>query len=231
MFENLQYRSQGMRKIASVYDEQAISNRKQEEKALSFSSLSPMESETIFSKMASDVSELRKDSMEKRANTASNPFELFSQTKQYISKKLGISGESAHDFASTVVQRAEDLQQTHGGELPNVITGIIDNMDRNVIQQQIGALPMRRLTQKQVEEMIEHRLLKEAGMDSYRAEYYKRMIVQQARNFLTTYRNKELADIANAVFDVLIENHDFDLVKNFSTSDRLKNELTHFLNQ
>lgn len=219
----------GLSKVASVYDRQGISNRVKEEKALSFSSLAPFESEAIINTMKKEAAELNSIGLDKQANILSNPFEAFGHAKYYISSKLGLTDEVAHDLASSVVARAQDLQQLHGGEVNQMISGIVDHMNPDEVHSRVGAAPMRKMSPNEVEELIKERLIEQLQMTAYQADQFKKIVVQQARNMLTQYRGYDLAKISEAIVNVLIEHQDASIAYGISTSDRLRAEVEFHL--
>lgn len=216
-------------KIANIYDKQAISNRIQETKDLTFSNLVPSESEAVISTIKKEANELEEMGLMKSANVLSNPFEAFGHAKHYISSKLGLQSDAAHDLASSVVTKAQALQEDHGGEVQNMIRGIVDNFDKEEIQARVGALPMRKATVNEVEEDVKERLMQQFQMSAYQADQFKKIIVTQARNLLTQYRTHNLTQIAYAIISVLETNQDISLAYNISTSDRLRKEVEQAL--
>ena len=95
--------SSPMAKTASIYEKQAMSNRREETKSLAFSSLAPFESEAIIQTIQKEARELDGQHIEKAAAPLASPFEHFRAAKNYIASKLGLADESAHDLASSVV--------------------------------------------------------------------------------------------------------------------------------
>lgn len=223
----------GFSKVASIYDQQGVSNRAVEEKELSFSSLTPSESEVIMGVMKKEATALNGFSLEKRANVVGSPFEVFGQAKNYIASKLGINDEIAHDLASSVVARAQDLQQVTGGDMGAMVSGIVDQMNPQDVQQRIGASasPMRKMSPNEVEEMIKERLIDQLQMTAYQADSFKKIIIQQAKNLLTQYRAYDLPKIAIAIVNVLVEHQDASIAYGISTSERLKKEIEFKLAQ
>lgn len=221
----------GFSKIASIYDQQGTSNRVQEEKELSLSSLTPSESEVVIGTMRKEAAELDNLSIEKKANAIGSPFEIFGHAKSYIASKLGINSETAHDLASSVVARAQDLQQLHGGELEPMITGIVDQMNPQEVQERVGAMPMRPLSPNELEESIKQRLIEQLQMSAYQADQFKKIVVQQAKNLSIQYRTYKLQQIANAIINVLVEHQDASIAYGISTSELLKQEIEHQLTQ
>lgn len=217
-------------KTASVYEQKGKSNRGVEKtRELSFSSLTPSQSEAIVSTIKKEAAELDEMSIEKKANVLSNPFEAFGHAKHYISSKLGIHGDAVHDLASSVVTKARGMQEQHGGEIGEMITGIVDHMDQDEVRSRVGASPMRKKTVSEVEEIVKLRLIEQFQMTAYQADQFKKIVIQQARNLLTQYRTHNLDQIAHAIIGVLVSHQDISLAYNISTSDRLRKEVEYQL--
>lgn len=221
----------GFDKIASIYDQQGVSNRVQEEKELSFSSLTPSESESIIGTMKKEAAELDNLSLEKKAGVIGSPFEVFGHAKAYIASKLGINSETSHDLAQSVVARAQDLQQLHGGDIETMITGIVDQMNPQEVQDRVGAVPMRPFSPNELEEHIKQRLIEELQMTAFQADQFKKIIVQQAKNLLVQYRAYKQQQIADAIINVLVQHQDASIAYGISTSGLLKQEIEHQLTQ
>jgi hypothetical protein len=228
---SVQRKVDGFNKIASVYDQQGISNRGAEGKELSFSSLTPSESEAVLGVMKKEASELDALPIEKKANVVGSPFEIFGQAKNYIQSKLGITDEVAHDLTSSVVARAQDLQQATGGQLGDMVTGIVDQMNPQDVQQRIGAVPMRNMSPNELEELIKERLIEQLQMSAYQADSYKKIVIQQAKNLLVQYRTHNLTQISLAIVAVLVEHQDPSVVYGISTNERLRKEIEFKLTQ
>lgn len=224
-------RNANMDKVASVYDRQGVSNRAEKAKELSFSALPSYQSEVILDVMNKEASAVSQVSIEKTANVLSNPFEAFGQAKYYISSKLGIQEDIAHDLASSVVGRAQDLQQTYGGDIQPMITGIVDHLDPQQIQAKTGVAPTRKSSPGEIEEMVKGRLIQELRMTAHQADQFKKIVMQQARNLTTQLRAHDLARIASAIVDVLVEHGDPSQVYSITSSSLLKNEVGLKLNQ
>lgn len=210
-----------LEKIASVYDKMSVSNRVKEEKELSFSSLTPFESEGVFSIMRKQASELEQQGMEKQAN----PFEVFGGAKHYISSKLGVGDDMAHNLASTVLSRAQDLQNIYGGNVDDMVTGIVDNMDKNEIHSRLGVVPMRPLSPQETEDAVEHQLMEAFQLSAVNVAHYKKNVMDQARNLSVLHRQNDISDIAAAIIKVLVDHQDVTLVNNISSSAALKKEV------
>jgi hypothetical protein len=217
-------------KTASIYDKQGISNRAVEEKSFSFSSLPSYQSEAILNIMRKEAAELSTD-FDKTANLNQSPFEMFGMAKNYIASKLGFAPDMAHDLASSVVARGQDLQKEHGGQLGDMVKGIVDQMDPNQIQQRMGARPMRSQSPNEVEESVKDRLMKEMPMSSHQADLCKKIVLQQARNLTVQYRNKSLAQICDAIVEVMLQHRDASIAYGISSSERLRPEIETHLNQ
>lgn len=222
--------SSSFSKVASIYDKQSISNRVTEEKPLTFSSLAPFESEAVLSVMQKEAEVLDSMEIEKEAAGISSPFEHFKTAKNYISSKLGLADDSAHDLASSVVGRAQDLHEQVGGDLEHVIGGIVDSMDKVDIQNRVGAVPMRTSSPNEVEEHVKVRLIEEMQLSSFQAESVTKSVMTQARNLTTKFRQSDLAHISNAIVDVLVNHQDTSVVYGLVASDRLVAEVESHLN-
>lgn len=222
--------SSPLSKVASIYDKQAISNRVREEKSLSFSTLTPFESEAILSTIQKEAKELESAGLDKKATTVASPFEHFKNAKNYIASKMGLADDSAHDLASSVVGKAQELHQDVGGELEQVIGGIIDNMDRGEIQSRTGAMPMRKSSPNEIEEYAKMRLMEEMQLSSFQADQITKSVMTQARNLITRFRMNDTGELADAIVDVLVNHQDVSLVYSISSSDRLVAEVESQLN-
>jgi hypothetical protein len=220
-------------KIASVYDRMGVSNRVVEKsRVLSFSTTPAHESEVILNHMRKEAAELALfETMNKTANLNQSPFEMFGMAKNYIASKLGFAPDMAHDLASSVVARGQDLQKEHGGQLGDMVKGIVDQMDPNQIQQRMGARPMRSQSPNEVEESVKDRLMKEMPMSSHQADLCKKIVLQQARNLTVQYRNKSLAQICDAIVEVMLQHRDASIAYGISSSERLRPEIETHLNQ
>lgn len=216
-------------KVASIYDRQSISNRGEEEKQLRISSLPPMDEESILSKMATDAKLLDDTEIDKQATVLTNPFDAFGHAKHYIASKLGVQDELAHDLASSVLGKAEELRNAHGGEINEMVTGIVDHMDKGEIESRTGVAPMRSSSPQELEEMIEDVLTKEFQLTSYQAETHKKIIIQQARNLSTIHRNVTLEQLCVAILAILEQHGDISIAPSISTSNRLKDEIAQQL--
>lgn len=218
-----------MNKTASVYDRMAQSNRGMEKRALHFPSLPPHQSEDILSVLKKEAEILDGLSMQKEASIMNSPFELFGNTKQYVSSKLGLDNEIAHELTSSVLNKAKHLQEVHGGEIEAMVSGIVDQIDPASIEAKVGAYPMRKSSPNEVEEMVKQRLMEQMQLSSYQADQFKKIVVSQARNLSTGFRQYEIVDIAGAIVRVLVEHQDISVAYNISTSDRLRSEVEHHL--
>lgn len=216
-----------LEKIASVYDKMSVSNRVKEEKELSFSSLAPFESEGVFSIMRKQASELEQLGMEKQAN----PFEVFGGAKHYIASKLGVGDDMAHNLASTVLSRAQDLQNVYGGNVNDMVTGIVDNMDKNEIHSRLGVVPMRPMSPQETEDAVEQQLMNAFQMSAANVPHYKKNVMDQARNLSVLHRGNQISEIAAAIIQVLVNHQDVTLVNNISSSAQLKKEVEAILAQ
>jgi hypothetical protein len=216
-----------LEKIASVYDKMSVSNRVKEEKPLSFSSLSPFESEGIFSSMQKQAEELEQLGLEKKAN----PFEQFGNAKHYISSKLGVGDEMSHNLASTVLTRAQDLQNMYGGDVDDMVTGIVDNMDKDEIHSRLGAVPMRPMSPQETEDEVENMLMQGFQLTAANVAHYKKNVMDQARNLAILHRQNTISEIATSIIKVLVDHLDVTLVNNISSSAQLKKEVEANLSQ
>jgi hypothetical protein len=169
--------------------------------------------------------------MEKKANVIGSPFEVFGHAKSYIASKLGVADEVAHDLASSVVARAQDLQGLHGGEIEPMITGIVDHMNPQEVQDRVGAVPMRPMSPNELEESIKEQLMEQLQMTAFQADQFKKIVIQQAKNLSIQYRTRKLQEIANAIINVLVEHQDASIAYGISSSDRLKKEIEFKLTQ
>lgn len=217
-------------KVASIYEKQSESNRVKEEKKLNFSALSPFESEAILNTIQKEANELDAIEIDKQAAVVASPFEHFKTAKNYIASKLGLADESAHDLASSVVGRAQDIHQQVGGDVENVIGGIVDNMDVKEIQSRIGAIPMRKASPNEIEEHVKLRLIEEMQLSSFQADTVTKSVLTQARNLSTRLRKFDTGQIANAIVDILVNHQDTSIVYSISSSDRLVSEIEDQLN-
>ena len=220
-----------MAKTASVYEKQAMSNRREEDKSLVFSSLAPFESEAIIQTIQKEARQLEGDHFEKTAAPLASPFEHFRTAKNYIASKLGLADESAHDLASSVVARAETFTRDHGEDMTAAIGGIIDSMEPLDIQQRVGALPMRQASQNETEEQVKTRLIEELQLSSFQADQITKSVMAQVKNLTTQFRNATNDEIANAVVNVLVNHQDTSVVYSISSSARFKAEVETYLNQ
>lgn len=216
-----------MEKVASVYDKMSVSNRVSQEKTLSFSSLSPFESEAILSSMGKQAEELKELELEKKAS----PFDLFGNAKQYISSKLGVTNDLSHDLASTVLGKAQDLQNIYGGDVGDMVTGIVDNMDKGQIHQHLGVAPMRPSSSEETEQGVEQMLMQSFQLPASQVAHYTKNVMQQARNLAILHRQNDISEIAQAIIQVLVDHQDITLVNNISSSAALKKEVQGHLAQ
>lgn len=216
-------------KTASVYDKQGISNRGKEEKSLSFSSLSPYESESILSVLKKEAAALDAMELNKEAANIASPFDTFKTAKNYIASKLGVGDDHAHALASGVVGKAQELQKDIGGDLENVVGGIIDSMDAVEVQNRIGAFPMRKSSPIEVEEHIKVRLMEELQLSSFQADQVTKSVVTQARNLSTRFRSEEVGLIADAIVSVIVNHQDVSLVYGIASSEWLVAEVESHL--
>lgn len=220
-------------KVASVYDQLGKSNRVVEKsRVLSFSSTSSHEADVILNQMRKEAAELAlEETLNKSANLNQSPFEMFGMAKNYIASKLGMAPDMAHDLASSVVARGQDLQKEHGGELGSMVKGIVDNMDPNAIQSKMGARPMRNQSPNEIEDNVREKLTQQMGMSAHQADICKKIVLQQARNLVIQYRHKSLAQISDAIVDVMIAHHDASVAYGISSNERLRAEIEMHLNQ
>lgn len=218
-------------KIASVYDKQGISNRVvNKSRILSFSSLSPHDSQDILGVMRKEAETLYTE-FQKTAHLNSSPFEMFGVAKSYIASKLGMAPDMAHDLASNVVTKAQELQKEHGGDLGEMVQGIVDHMDPNAIQQRMGARPMRSQSPNEIEDSVKDRLMAEMHMSAHQADLSKKIVLQQARNLSIQYRSKSLAQISSAIVDVMVQHNDASVAYGISSSERFRKEIEMHLEQ
>lgn len=220
-------------KTASVYDKMGISNRViNENRVFSFSSTPSHEAEVILNQMRKEASELAlEETMNKSANLNQSPFEMFSVAKNYIASRLGMAPDMAHDLASSVVAKGQDLQSQHGGELGDMVKGIVDNMDPTAIQQKMGARPMRNQSPNEIEDNVKEKLMQGMAMSAHQADICKKIVLQQARNMIIQYRQKSLAQISDAIVDVMIAHHDASVAYGISSNERLRSEIEMHLEQ
>lgn len=210
-----------LEKIASVYDKMSVSNRVKEEKVLSFSSLTPFESEGVFSTMKKQAEELEQLGVEKK----SDPFEEFGNAKHYISSKLGVGDEMSHNLASSVLSKAQGLQNQYGGNVNDMVTGIVDNMDKGEIHTRLGVIPMRPMSPQETEDAVEQQLMQAFQLSAANVAHYKKNVMDQARNLSVLHRQNEISDIATAIIKVLADHQDITLVNNISSTSSLKKEV------
>lgn len=211
-----------------MYDLKGISNRGAKREPLSFSQLSPMDTNDILATMKKEASALSSE-MTKEATVLSNPFEAFGHAKYYISSKLGLGDETAHDLASSVVGKAMELQELHGGELGQMITGIVDHMPADQVQARVGALPRRKMSTSEIEEMIKVLLIEQMQMSAYQADQFKKIVLTQARNLSTQFREYDLEQLSKAVVSVLVDHQDASIAYGLSSTDRLREEVKYHL--
>lgn len=217
-------------KVASVYEKQAQSNRIVEEKPLSFSTLSPHESNTILDLMEKDACVLRESGFEKKAAfNFSTPFDQFRTAKNVITNKLGLGDDAAHDLASGIVGKAQRLHEEVGGDIEPIITGIVDNIDVNEIERRIGAIPMKRRSTQDTEEHVKLRLMEEMQLSAFVADQMTRSVMQQVKNLGTKFRGSSSEQIANAIVDLLVNYQDTSIVYGISSNSVLLKELEHNL--
>ena len=217
-------------KTASIYDRQSISNRQAIEKELTFSNLSPYESESILNVMKKEASELESMGLEKKAAGLASPFEYFRNTKALISSKLGLSDDVAHDLSSSIVGRANSLQDEVGGELEPIIGGIIESIDPQEVQNKVGVVSMRKSSPNEIEEHLKMRLTEEMQLSAFQADNVVKNIMAQARNLSTQFRQHDTMKIADAIMDVIVNHQDISVVYNMSSSQRLVKEVESQLN-
>ena len=181
--------------------------------------------------MKKEAAELEKAGLEKKAAGVASPFEYFRNTKALVASKLGLSDDMAHDLSSSIVGRANSLQDEVGGELEPIIGGIIDSIDPTEVQNKIGVMPMRKSSPNEIEEHLKMRLTEEMQLSSFQAENVVKNIMAQARNLSTHFRQNDTMQIANAIMDVIVNHQDVSLVYNMSSSGRLVKEVESQLTQ
>lgn len=218
-----------LEKTASIYDLQGVSNRVKEEEPLAFSSLAPYESESITSVLEKEAGLLEEQELEKSAANATNPFEAFGTARHYLRNKFGLAEDSAHDLASSVVSKANAIQDEHGVELADAVVGIIDSMDEKQVLNQTGVVPKRIDTNETIEGEVKQRLMDELQLTAFQSDQLKKNVVQQARNLSTQFRHSPTKDIALAIVNVLVEHQDISLVYNISSSPHLVEEVGYQL--
>lgn len=220
-------------KTASIYDKMGVSNRVFEKsRVLSFSTIPAHESEVILNLMRKEATELAlEETLNKRANLNQSPFEMFSVAKNYIASRLGMAPDMAHDLASSVVAKGQDLQNEHGGELGDMVRGIVDNMDPTAIQEKMGARPMRSQSPNEIEDNVKDKLMQQMPMSAHQADLCKKIVLQQARNMTIQYRSKSLAQISDAIVDVMLAHHDSSVAYGISSNQRLRTEIEINLNK
>ena len=216
-----------MNSFRNVYEQQEVSNRLIEKKAFAFQSLPSYQAEAILEKMAEDAK--RVQGLEKEAAVLSNPFEAFGHAQTYIASKFGLQRELAHDLASSVVGKAKGLRAEHGGELSDMITGIVDHMNPDEVRNKVGAEPIRTHSPGELKEHVKMRLVEEMSMSSYQADQFKEIVLTHARNLITIFRPHSLLDITNAILDIVVNYQDSSLIYSFTSSASLKDEVRHRL--
>lgn len=219
-----------LEKVASIYDKQAISNRVVEEKPLSFSSLSPSEASAVVNLMKKEAEVLDGLELDKKADTHSSPFDRFALARHTVISQLGISGDAADDLASSVLVKAEEIQNGHGGELDNIISGIVEHMDSSEIKRRTGAMPMRHVSRKKTEEKMRLRLINEMGLSAHQADQMKKVVSQQARDLSTLHRQYSFAELCDAIINVIVEHDDTSIAYGMASNERLRDEIKYQLN-
>lgn len=229
----IQRKDNPFEKVASVYDRLGRSNRVVEKnRVLSFSSLPAQGAEIILNQMKKEAAELTlEETMNKKAELNQSPFEMFGVAKNYIASKLGMAPDMAHDLASSVVAKGQELQNQHGGELGDMVKGIVDNMDPTQVQQRMGARPMRSQSPNEIEDNVKEKLMQEMPMSAHQADLCKKIVLQQARNMTVQYRNKSLAQISDAIVEVMLAHHDASVAYGISSNERLRAEIEMHLQQ
>lgn len=228
----IQRKDNPFEKVASVYDKMGVSNRVTKSRVLSFSSTPAYESEVILNHMRKEAAELSlEEVLNKSANLNQSPFEMFSVAKNYIASKLGMAPDMAHDLASSVVARGQDIQNQHGGELGDAVRGIVDNLDPQKVQEKMGARPMRNQSPNEIEDEVKEKLMQQMPMSAHQADLCKKIVLQQARNMSIQYRSKSLAQISEAIVQVMLAHHDASVAYGISSNQRLRTEIEEHLNQ
>lgn len=222
-----------LEKIASVYDRVGVSNRVvTKSRVLSFSSTPSYEAEIILNQMRKEAAEFAlEETLDKSASLNQSPFEMFGVAKNYIASKLGMAPDMAHDLASSVVAKGQELQNQHGGELGDMVKGIVDNLDPNAIQDKMGARPMRNQSPNEIEDEVKEKLMEQMPMSAHQADICKKIVLQQARNLTIQYRNKSLAQISESIVQVMLAHHDASVAYGISSNQRLRSEIEMYLNE
>ena len=213
---------QFIEKVASPFDEQLQFNRKKKP-IFKFASLSPEEGEEIVSYMKKEAEVLNKEPIDKTASM--NPFELFGNAKHYATKKLGISDTTAHDVAGSVIGKAQQLSEQHGGEVADMAMGIIDQMDPNAFPEVATGLISRTMTTQGQDQYAKELLMEQLQLSSYDADRYKKSVVAAARSLYTKHRTKRPDELSQAVVSLLVERRDVSLVFDISSNEQLKREI------
>ena len=186
-------------------------------------SLSAGEGEEVRSLISKEAKKL--DGMNIQKTASANPFELFGNTKHYVSKKLGLSDTTAHDVAGSVIGKAQGITEQYGGEIGDIAMGIVDQMDPRAFPEVATGLVQRTMSNHEQDAFAKQLLMDEMQMSSYDADRYKKSVVATARSFYTKFRTKAPQEIIQAVVSILVERRDVSLVFDIATNDQLKREI------
>lgn len=148
------------------------------------------------------------DAFDKQA--AFSAFDRISHTKRRIQNMTGATDEKAAELTSIVLVKANEIQERFGGNLDTIIATMVDKIgliqdqvnDNRIVKSGIPILNMKQISQAELREYVESRLLNELDL-------HGKGLYQAARNLLnlayalTIEMRREKAEIAAAILDVL----------------------------
>ena len=205
----------------NIYEKQAQFNRGTPAPVLEFSSLPSKEAQEIRDYIQKEATVLEKESIHKQASAS--PFDMFGNAKMYLRNRLGVSDETAHDIAGSVMGKAQQIQENHGGELVQIAQGIIDEMEPGQFEE--SRLKYRIMSAQEQEAFAKNLLMEQMNASAYEADRYKKSIVNSARTLYTKHRTKTPQEIIKAIVDVIAERRDITLVFDVPSDDHLKREI------
>lgn len=230
----------GLDKTAGAYDHLMQSNR-QLAPTLNVSTFNPAANESLRHYIQKQSFEIG-DDLEKNASTKmqkeaflSNGLDLFTKTRNLISKQLGVSEDVAHDITSPVLTQAGNIQSRFGGTETEIIEGIVQELGPAMMQnnsplgKDVTIMPMKNATSKELLEYIEKRLINEIRMSVFEAERYKHAVAKEAKDLTTILRPHDKVKIANAIIDLMYLKNEPRIVYGLKDSTALMGELRNII--
>lgn len=162
-----------------------------------------------------------------------NMYSLMMTTKRLVQQQLSIQDGPAHDIASKVIVSANKIHDQYGGNLDEIIHGIISKMESTPAMPdaspQIHVKALKQGARMRDLEAIEMRLMTEFQFDRQKTDIYVRNLMNEANDLRVVYKGFDKYEMAGYILDVVQSLGNPDLMYNMKSSNYVREQLEQLL--